>query len=256
MKSFLEQYGEYALAKEDDPKLSIRYTPFVLSINSSVFGIPPLDDKPLIITNQAIKHIAAKHEAKIKTLSNLATEIKENALDYEDPVHKGHLDIVLAIQSSSGSRMIAVVDAKREQNGVSIVSVRTVHGKRELNDQIMESLDKGLAIYVNKRTGDWLRDPQNMPAEAELSSETSNRLLKIFYERFSGKASAEEAEADKRQGESTRGAGGAHEAPSPAVLFAAAQEAAGRTKSGRRDGKAAENLGREAGTEAIKRRQT
>lgn len=88
LKSFLEQYGEYALAKEDDPKLSIRYTPFVLSINSSVFGIPPLDDKPLIITNQAIKHIAAKHEAKIKTLSNLATEIKENALAYEDPVHR------------------------------------------------------------------------------------------------------------------------------------------------------------------------
>lgn len=204
LKSFLEQYGEYALAKEDDPKLPIRYTPFVLSINSSVFGIPPLDDKPLIITNQAIKHIAAKHEAEIKTLSNLATEIKENVLACEDPVHKGHLDIVLAIQSSSGSRMIAVVDAKREQNGVSIVSVRTVHGKRELNDQIMESLDKGLAIYVNKRTGDWLRDPQNMPAEAELSSETSNRLLKIFYERFSGKASAEEAEAEKRQGESTR----------------------------------------------------
>lgn len=87
LKSFLEQYGEYALVKEDDPKLSIRYTPFVLSINSSVFGIPPLDDKPLIITNQAIKHIAAKHEAKIKTLSNLSTEIKENALAYEDPVH-------------------------------------------------------------------------------------------------------------------------------------------------------------------------
>lgn len=61
LKSFTEQYGEYALARELDPRSVDRHTPFVLSMDSGVLGVPGLAGRPLLLSNTSLKHIQLKH---------------------------------------------------------------------------------------------------------------------------------------------------------------------------------------------------
>ena len=61
LKSFTEQYGEYALARELDTRSVDRHTPFVLSMDSGVLGVPGLAGRPLLLSNTSLKHIQLKH---------------------------------------------------------------------------------------------------------------------------------------------------------------------------------------------------
>lgn len=182
LKSFLQQYGEYSLIKVKDPTRIMEFTPFVLSLNGSVCGIPPLNDKPLILTVNALKHIEFKHGANVETLDKLNEELRGNILAYEDPKTPDHVDIVLCSSSENGNRIIAIVDATRVHEGIEINSLRRVHGKRELDKHILRAISLNRKIYVNKRTGDWLRNPRNLSADAELSSETRSRLTELLYD--------------------------------------------------------------------------
>ena len=170
LKSLVEQYGEYSLAKEFDPKSTMEYTPFVLAMNCSVFGVPELAGKPLVLTNSSLKH-----DAQIAVLNSLADEMRENLLVYSDPEYKGNLVFVLAGLSENGNRIISIVRAEAHIDGIAVSQVRSVHGKRELDEEISRALDLSLDVYVNERTGDWLRNPRTLPDEAELSSETRQR---------------------------------------------------------------------------------
>lgn len=184
LKSLVEQYGEYSLAKEFDPKSTMEYTPFVLAMNCSVFGVPELAGKPLVLTNSSLKHVRVKHDAQIAVLNSLADEMRENLLVYSDPEYKGNLVFVLAGLSENGNRIISIVRAEAHIDGIAVSQVRSVHGKRELDEEISRALDLSLDVYVNERTGDWLRNPRTLPDEAELSSETRQRLLSIYFTRF------------------------------------------------------------------------
>lgn len=184
LKSFVEQYGEYALAKEFDPKSTMHYTPFVLCLNASVFGIPELADKPLVLTNSSLRHIRVKHGAQIDVLDGLVEEMRGNLLVFGDAEHNGNLDFLLSGLSEHGNRLVCIVKAVAHANGVTISQVRSVHGKNELDYLLKQSLDRERLIYTNERTGDWLRNPRNMSAEAELSSETRQRLPEIHYTQY------------------------------------------------------------------------
>lgn len=181
LKSFTEQYGEYALARELDPRSVDRYTPFVLSMDSGVLGVPGLAGRPLLLSNTSLKHIQLKHGARTEVLNGFAREMREHVIAYQDPGEPRNIVFALEAVSERGNRIISIVRARAEQNGVAVSQVRSVHGKRELEKEMMRTLDKGLEIWTNERTGRWLRDPRTLSAEAELSSEASQRLLEIHY---------------------------------------------------------------------------
>lgn len=189
LKPFVVQYGEYALAKEMDPKSTMDYTPFVLSLNAGIFGVPELSGKPLVMTNSSLKHVKVKHGAQIDVLDGLVVGMLENLLVYGDPKDAGKLVFVLTSTSENGNRIISIVKANTTIDGVEVSQVRSVHGKRELEEEICKALDCGRAFYTNERTGDWLRNPRTLSAEtAELSSETRQRLLEIHYTAYPAEA--------------------------------------------------------------------
>lgn len=181
LKPLVVQYGEYALAKEFDPSSVDGFTPFVLCMDAGIFGVPGLAGRPLVLSNTSLKHVRVKHGAQIDVLDRLVDEMRENLLAYGDPKEPRNVVFVLASMSERGSRIISIVRARAKQDGVEVSQVRSVHGKRVLDEHITRALDLGREIWTNERTGEWIRNPRNLSADAELSSETATRLLEIHY---------------------------------------------------------------------------
>lgn len=191
LKSLTEQYGEYALAKELDPGSTMRFTPFVLSMNSSIFGVPELAGKPLVLTSQSLKHIQFKHGARIDALNELPFEMAKSLLVYGDQKSSDNVVFVLEGRSENGNRLISIVKASVSYSSIEIAQVRSVHGKRALEKEIAGALAAGRPVHTSTRTGDWLRDPRTLSGEPELSSETRQRLLEVYYTQHPGALAAE-----------------------------------------------------------------
>ncbi len=179
LKSLSVQYADYALARE---RLGARaagsYLPLVLSPDCSVFGIPELESRPLVLFNGAIRHISYRHELGIEDLESIADEMMRNVLAFEDPITQGHFVFVLQIVMDD-AQVIAALDVNATHTGVEINALRSVHPKDELSQQIMAAVGIGKKVFVNERTGAWLYRSRNLPEDSPL------RLDKAVIEHLS-----------------------------------------------------------------------
>lgn len=180
LKSFAEQYGEYAIVRDalieerasrNEMSAQINaVTPFVLCLNGSVFGIEPLNDMPLVITAASFKHIAKRHidefgndrAAAYQRLTNfinsLSGEMLNNVLVFQSPDDGKESNYLFVLQSKSSNNhpITCIVQVNNCIHNISVEKVVSTHGNRHLWASISQSIDKEKEIYVNERTGAWL----------------------------------------------------------------------------------------------------
>ena len=177
LKSFTEQYGEYAFVKETVLDAGIDLTknnralegatPFVLAMNGSVFGIPEMEDKPLTISNKALKHIRSRHLRDLpdpaeaigflnSLIDNLSNEMARNVLVFQDDLIDNHLVFALREKSENGNPITTIVEVDNNSRGVTVDSIVSNHARDDLLEKIGRSVALGKKIHVNERTGAWL----------------------------------------------------------------------------------------------------
>lgn len=189
LKSFTEQYGEYALIKLAIADLPLTQsqaaaaveeaTPFVLAMNGAIFGIPELASRPLVITNKALKHIYKRHVDSYRQglsvaladlapyIDDIAGKMLSNVLVFQDAMHPDHYVFVLSERTSSGKPITTVVNADMHTKGVEIEGIISSHGNDHVLGKVAKSLNRGLNVYVNERTGAWLEAIQNLMRPGE-----------------------------------------------------------------------------------------
>lgn len=189
LKSFTEQYGEYALIKLAIADLPLTQsqaaaaveeaTPFVLAMNGAIFGIPELAGRPLVITNKALKHICKRHVDSYRqglsvALADLAPYIDgivekmlSNVLVFKDAMHPDHYVFVLSERTASGKPITTVVDADMHTKGVEIEGIISNHGNGHVLRKVAKSIQHGLGVFVNERTGAWLEAIQDLTRPGE-----------------------------------------------------------------------------------------
>lgn len=194
LKTFSQQYGEYSFAKDSGVKSMWEYTPFVFSMDSSVFGVPPLSGMPLCMTSASVKHVVSKHRAEIGVLDALATELVGNVLAFQDALDDSAFFFVLDEYSKKGNQYITLVRANIELKRVEVNEVRSVHGVADLDKLIDPALDGGKDFFMSERTGAWLeaqgtRFSMGLPS---ISEGTRQRLLSLYYTRFPDQTTRED----------------------------------------------------------------
>lgn len=174
LKSFMEQYGEYAFVKETlieqgvdisrQPEELWGATPFVLALNGGIYGIPEMSNRPLVVTNQALKHIRQKHLKDApgdgvfleKIFDGLAEKMSGNVLVFQNDVVESHRVFVLQEESRNGHPITTIVEVDNNAKGVEVSAVVSNHGRKDLVGKIARAVEKGRRTYVNERTGAWL----------------------------------------------------------------------------------------------------
>lgn len=190
LKSFMEQYGEYAFVREavvasggDISKDRSVYdaTPFVLALNGSnraKFEVPEMTNKPLVITNQVLRHIGKKHldESLVETglgsidhlrelIDTLAEKMAQNVLVFQDDKTFDRFVFVLQEQSNNGNPITTIVEIGNNAKGIEVSSIVSNLGRRDLLEKIARSLELNRGLYVNERTGAWLLTLEESPTE-------------------------------------------------------------------------------------------
>ena len=187
LKSFTEQYGEYAFVRDSllaegkdiskSPEVQDS-APFVLALNGSRFDVPEMENKPLIITNRTLRHIRSKHiaasfEASLGGelaalagyLDSLADKMARNVLVFQDDKVPSHLVFVLQEQSRNKNTITTIVEIDNNSKGVTVDSIVSNHGRRNLLEKVSKAIDLDRNVYVNERTGAWLSALVREPAE-------------------------------------------------------------------------------------------
>ena len=187
LKSFTEQYGEYAFVRDSllaegkdigkSPEVQDS-APFVLALNGSRFDVPEMENKPLIITNRTLRHIRSKHiaasfeasrdgelAALAGYLDSLADKMARNVLVFQDDKVPSHLVFVLQEQSRNKNTITTIVEIDNNSKGVEVDAVVSNHGRRNLLEKVSKAIDLDRNVYVNERTGAWLSALVREPAE-------------------------------------------------------------------------------------------
>lgn len=75
-------------------------------------------------------------------------------LVYQDIYIDKHFCFVINKKTENNNQLISILEVDFDMNSVYINKIVSIHGKKELLKHIQSSIDNGLKVYTNKRTGD------------------------------------------------------------------------------------------------------
>lgn len=115
------------------------------------------NDAPLLMRQRTLRKIQAEHEISLEKLMDLPSWLKEHPLMLESITEKDSIVVVADAVDKAGNPIIVAIHLENTARGFLLNDAASVYGKRNLAYLIENTYDLNKRVYVNERTGGWIR---------------------------------------------------------------------------------------------------
>ena len=130
---------------------------FVVAGSAVEAGVPEAGDLPILMRQKTMRKVQAAHDISLAEMRNLPDWLRGHPLAMESITEKDGLVVVADARDVHGNDIVVALHLEKEYRQLLLNEIASVYGKRDLAYLVENTVALGKRVYLNERTGGWIR---------------------------------------------------------------------------------------------------
>lgn len=129
----------------------------VVAGDAAEAGIPEAGNLPILMKQKVVRKVQADHSISLGELKKVPDWLRNHPLALESITETNALVVIADALDVHRNHIIVALHLEKDHRQAIVNEIASIYGKRDL-EYLIENTDAlGKAVFLNERTGDWIR---------------------------------------------------------------------------------------------------